>query len=111
MLSSENRSPALPYEISAGDAYAEGVAASTNAARHGEPPAAELETGLRETAQPEPAGPGPIQEEIAPAAASVLQPAPEPEPTSRPEPVSPPEPVDDDRPKRSGWWSRRSSFF
>jgi ribonuclease E len=30
---------------------------------------------------------------------------------SAPEPVVQPEPVEDDRPKRSGWWSRRSSFF
>jgi ribonuclease E len=30
---------------------------------------------------------------------------------SAPEPDVEPEPVEDDRPKRSGWWSRRSSFF
>jgi ribonuclease E len=98
----EAASPEMPQE---GDAKAAEVAALTEAAgapaRNGAQPFEPEAAQPGEVSLPEPAAaePAPVEPPPEPAQAEPAQ----------PEPVQP-QPVEDDRPKRSGWWSRRSLF-
>jgi ribonuclease E len=99
----EFEAPAPASEL-AGDGHAEEVEALTAAAERAEPIEADRER---------PSFPQTHAESEAPEAAPATGPA-EAEQVSEPvapEPAPPPEEPDDGRPKRTGWWSRKSSFF
>jgi ribonuclease E len=86
---------ALSPEISAGDG-------ATGTAAPGDTAPAEAAAWVEAT---------PPAAEPASTAEAEAERAPEPTPVAEPQPEPEPEPVEDGRPKRSGWWSRRSSFF
>jgi ribonuclease E len=94
-----------PASEPAGDGHAEEVEALTAAAERAEPIEAERER---------PSFPqGHAESEAVPEAAPAERPAKAEEvfEPAAPEPAPPPEEPDDGRPKRTGWWSRKSSFF